>query len=60
MTNITNIVPKPTPLKGNGNGSKGVTGHRGQYKGVKYQTGTGCKEHRDCFTCPFSDCVRND
>ncbi|MDD5338458.1 MAG: hypothetical protein PHG35_03480 [Dehalococcoidales bacterium] len=48
-----NIDTKPTSRKGDGSGSKGVTGHRSQYGGVKFRTGIGCPDHPNCFTCPF-------
>jgi hypothetical protein len=53
MRKSVDVITKPTPAKGDGPGSKGVTGHRSQYGGVKYHTGTGCPSHSDCFTCPF-------
>ena len=48
--------------KGRQIGDKGGTvkgmAHHNKVKPNRLMGGSGCKLHKDCFTCPYPDCVR--
>ncbi len=61
LAKVNTVVSFDT--KGRQIGNKGGTvkgmAHHNKTKNNRLWGGSGCKLHKDCFSCPFPDCVSN-